>query len=69
MLSHMWLDTYMNTNTNRTNTVTLTDGSQVTFTFRNTTVGWVNALTRRGVDPRQVVECVEGLPESARVAL
>jgi len=57
----------MNRNSNLLSTVTLTDGTEVTFTHRNTLTGWVNALQRRGVDPRQVVGQVAGLPESARL--
>lgn len=56
-----------NRNSNVTCTVTLTNGTEVTFTHRNTLNGWVNGLKRRGVDPRDVVESVEGLPESSRV--
>lgn len=55
-------------NNNRTVTVTLTDGTEVTFTHRDTLNGWVNALRRLGVNPRQVASQVDGLPESARVA-
>lgn len=57
----------MNTNRNRTVTATFTDGTERTFTHRDSLNGWVNALRRMGLDPRNVVSQVDGLPESARV--
>lgn len=57
----------MNRNSNLVTTVTLRNGQEVTFTHRNSLMGWVNALERLGVDPNEVVSEVAGLPESARV--
>lgn len=56
-----------NPNRNTVSTVWLEDGTQVTFSHRDTTVGWVNGLRRRGVDPRQVVTGQPGMPDSDRV--
>lgn len=56
-----------NPNLNTVSTVWLSDGRRVSFEHRDTTVGWVNGLKRRGVDPRQVVKGCPGLPEEDRV--
>lgn len=56
-----------NPNTNTVSTVWLSDGTQVSFSHRDTLTGWVNGLKRRGVNPSEVVSSQSGLPESDRV--
>ena len=57
----------MNQNSTVTVTVTLTDGRQMVIRHRNSLMGYVNSLRRRGIDPNEVVSSVDGLPESTRV--
>lgn len=65
-----WFTNYMrntNPNTNTVSTVWLRDGSQVTFSHRDTLRGWKNGLERRGVNLSDVVDGQPGLSESDRV--
>lgn len=58
---------HMNRNSNTVSTVWLADGTQVSFSHRNTLNGWANALRRKGVNLSDVVNSCAGLPESDRV--
>ena len=57
-----------NPNANVTSTVWTSDGVQHTFRHRNTVVGWARGCERVGVNPRDVVESMRGMPDTDRVS-
>ena len=56
-----------NRNTNLTSEIVLRDGTSQIVTYRNSFGGYLNALDRAGIDPRDVVEAREVLTDADRV--
>ena len=54
-------------NANVVTTVWMSDGTQHTVRHRNSMMGFVNEMRRRGWDSRDVVDSMVGMPDSDRV--